>query len=112
MTEKRFTLAYNENTWWAVRNGYITLWKEEVIDELNNQDRIIESQTKQLQKQHLKITELEKENKRLKKEQYGAIENDSYIECPKCGAIPEYWFYEDGKVSCPNCDMELDGDVE
>lgn len=31
---KRFTLAYNED-WWAVRDGEITLWKEEVIDLLN-----------------------------------------------------------------------------
>ena len=39
MTVKRFTLAYETNDqnciWWAVRNGDITLWKEEVVDLLN-----------------------------------------------------------------------------
>lgn len=38
MTEnkKRFTLAYEKGNWWAVRDGDIILWKEEVIAELNN----------------------------------------------------------------------------
>jgi len=39
MTEKRFELAYETNDqqviWWAVRDGDITLWKEEVVDTLN-----------------------------------------------------------------------------
>ena len=35
MTEKRFTLAYDDD-WWAVREGEITLWKEEVVDLLNS----------------------------------------------------------------------------
>ena len=35
MTEKRFTLAYKKDNWWAVRDGEITLWKEEVIHLLN-----------------------------------------------------------------------------
>ena len=36
MTEnKRFTLAYEKGNWWAVRDGDITLWKEEVIGLLN-----------------------------------------------------------------------------
>lgn len=35
MTEKRFTLAYKKGDWWAVRDGEITLWKEEVIHLLN-----------------------------------------------------------------------------
>ena len=36
MTEnKRFTLAYKKDDWWAVRDGEITLWKEEVIHLLN-----------------------------------------------------------------------------
>lgn len=39
MAEKQFTLAYllnnEEDDWWAVRNGEITLWKEEVVDLLN-----------------------------------------------------------------------------
>lgn len=40
MVEKRFALAYETNDqyciWWAVRDGDITLWKEEVVDCLNN----------------------------------------------------------------------------
>lgn len=48
MTEnKRFKLAYKKGDWWAVRDGEITLWKEEVIHLLN---------------------ELHKENEELKKE--------------------------------------------
>lgn len=35
MTEKRFTLAYEKGNWWAVRDGDITLWKEEVVGLLN-----------------------------------------------------------------------------
>ena len=35
MTEKRFKLAYKEDDWWAVRDGEITLWKEEVVHLLN-----------------------------------------------------------------------------
>lgn len=36
MTEnKRFKLAYKKGDWWAVRDGEITLWKEEVIHLLN-----------------------------------------------------------------------------
>lgn len=32
---KRFGLAYDHGGWWAVRDGDITLWKEEVVDLLN-----------------------------------------------------------------------------
>lgn len=32
---KRFGLAYDHGNWWAVRDGDITLWKEEVVDLLN-----------------------------------------------------------------------------
>ena len=35
MSEKRFELAYEQGDWWAVRDGDITLWKEEVVDLLN-----------------------------------------------------------------------------
>lgn len=36
MTEnKRFELAYEKGNWWAVRDGGITLWKEEVVELLN-----------------------------------------------------------------------------
>ena len=35
MSEKRFELAYEQGGWWAVRDGDITLWKEEVVALLN-----------------------------------------------------------------------------
>lgn len=35
---KRFGLAYEQGNWWAVRDGDITLWKEEVIHLLNEYD--------------------------------------------------------------------------
>ena len=35
MSEKRFELAYEQGDWWAVRDGDITLWKEEVVALLN-----------------------------------------------------------------------------
>lgn len=35
MTEKRFTLAYEKGNWWAVKDGDITLGKEEVVGLLN-----------------------------------------------------------------------------
>ena len=38
MTE-RFELAYENGKWWAVRDGDLTLWKEEVVQELNNLDK-------------------------------------------------------------------------
>ena len=71
---------------------------EEVVDLLNEQEE--------------RIKELEKENKWLKQEQCGIIENDFCIEYPKCGAVPEYWLYEEDKVLCPNCDTMIDGDVD
>lgn len=44
MTEdKRFTLAYEKGKWWAVRDGEITLWKEEVIGLLNEQHETIQN---------------------------------------------------------------------
>ena len=45
MTEnKRFELAYEKGNWWAVRDGGITLWKEEVIGLLNEQEETIQTQ--------------------------------------------------------------------
>lgn len=42
MNEKRFSLAYSNDlendNWWAVRDGDVTLWKEEVVDLLNRLD--------------------------------------------------------------------------
>ena len=35
MNDKRFTLAYEKGDWWAVRDGDITLFKEETIATLN-----------------------------------------------------------------------------
>lgn len=53
MTEQeRFKLAYTKDDWWAVRDGEITLWKEEVIHLLNEL--------------HEENEELKKENERLK----------------------------------------------
>ena len=40
MTE-RYELAYELDNWWAVRDGAITLWKEEVVDLLNEQEKRI-----------------------------------------------------------------------
>lgn len=42
MSEERFELAYEQGDWWAVRDGDITLWKEEVIGLLNKQQELIE----------------------------------------------------------------------
>ena len=41
MNEKRFELAYEQGDWWAVRDGDITLWKEEVVGLLNEQQSTI-----------------------------------------------------------------------
>ena len=68
MTEnKRFKLAYEKGNWWAVRDGEITLWKEEVVGLLNEQEEMIkrlktirEEQTETILKQKRKIKELEK----------------------------------------------------
>lgn len=38
---KRYALAYDNGTWWAVLDGEITLWKEEVVARLNEQDETI-----------------------------------------------------------------------
>ena len=75
MTEKRFTLAYEKGDWWAVRDGDITLWKEEVIGELN----ALHEENEKLKRQicNLEHTRdfcaeccerLEKENEQLKSE--------------------------------------------
>lgn len=74
MTEKRFELAYEKDNWWAVRDGEITLWKEEVISLLNEQDKTIKKLVKE--NKHLRciiksnskddyIDYLEKQNERL-----------------------------------------------
>ena len=71
MTEnKRFKLAYEKGNWWAVRDGDITLWKEEVIHLLNE---LYEENQKLLTLTNMKkgalveaIKELTKENEQLK----------------------------------------------
>ena len=71
MTEnKRFELAYEKGNWWAVRDGDITLWKEEVIHLLNE---LHEENQKLLTLSNMKkgalveaIKDLTKENEELK----------------------------------------------
>lgn len=48
MTGKQFTLAYEKGNWWAVKDGDITLWKEEVIYLLNEQHETIMTQKTQI----------------------------------------------------------------
>ena len=50
MTEKRFNLAYEMGDWWAVTDGDITLWKEEVVSLLNELFNEIEQLKKENQK--------------------------------------------------------------
>lgn len=56
MSDERFELAYEQGNWWAVRDGDITLWKEEVVDLLN---------TLHQENQQLKHYKLYEDNKRL-----------------------------------------------
>jgi len=67
MNEKRFTLAYEKGNWWAVKDGDITLWKEEVIGLLNEQDETINELKAELmiRKPLYSHRELEEDNKRL-----------------------------------------------
>ena len=67
MTEKRFELAYEKGNWWAVRDGEITLWKEEVIGLLNEQEEIIQGYIES-------IGDLQHENEQLK-EQIQQLDN-------------------------------------
>ena len=105
MTGKRFTLAYETNDqnciWWAVRNGDITLWKEEVVDLLNelheenqylkslkwNQDCIKEISISIQQRQLL-----ERENEKLRKEN---MEYYHLVNCGNCKYHNYDWF-DDG----------------
>ena len=57
MADKRFELAYSNDTdndkWWAVRDGDITLWKEEVVyllNELYEENRDLKHQLKDCKK--------------------------------------------------------------
>ena len=85
MTEKRFTFAYETNNqyliWWAVRDGDITLWKEEVVDllnDLNDECNFLKIENESLEDGATRYAELYhkslKENEELKSE----IEKLSY----------------------------------
>lgn len=74
-TEKRFTLAYEKGNWWAVKDGDITLWKEEVVgllNELNDKCEFLEIENEALEDGATKYAELYhkslKENEQLKNE--------------------------------------------
>lgn len=60
MTEKRYTLAYKKGDWWAVKDGDITLWKEEVIATLNKQDKRIQ-ELKQEKERYKRLSEIKNE---------------------------------------------------
>lgn len=59
MTEKRFELAYEKGNWWAVRDGEITLWKEEVVGLLNEQDEMIKKQYQEILSCHDTLVTIE-----------------------------------------------------
>ena len=73
MTEKQFKINTEEIGYIYIDNNDKHMSWREVVDLLNEQDMLIKSQTKQLQKQHRiieeqdkRITELEAENQRMK----------------------------------------------
>lgn len=60
MSEKRFELAYEQGNWWAVRDGDITLWKEEVVyllNELDEENERLKQEFAELLAVHTKIVE-------------------------------------------------------
>ena len=60
MTEnKRYELAYENEDWWAVRDGEITLWKEEVIGLLNEQEETIKKQNQEILSCHDTLVTIE-----------------------------------------------------
>lgn len=68
-SEKRFELAYSDDGWWAVRDSEITLWKEEVVDLLNEQEKRIEVQQRIISNQELRLNKI----KTVLKESYNEI---------------------------------------
>lgn len=65
MTEKRFTLAYSDDTekskWWAVRDGDITLWKEEVVyllNQLHEENEQLLKENKRLYEDNIRVKQL------------------------------------------------------
>lgn len=85
MTEnKRFELAYEKGNWWAVRDGDITLWKEEVIHLLNE---LYEENEKLLTLSNMKkgalveaVKDLTKENEQLKQRNTELINKIDFLE--------------------------------
>lgn len=79
MTKKRFKLAYTKDDWWAVRDGEITLWKEEVIhllNELHEDNEELKERVKQLQIDNTVI-----------KKRYGALISEN----EDLNTSKEYW---------------------
>ena len=85
MTEnKRFELAYEKGNWWAVRDGDITLWKEEVISLLNV---LHEENQKLLTLSNMKkgalveaVKDLTKENEQLKQRNTELVNKIDFLE--------------------------------
>lgn len=85
MTEnKRFKLAYEKGNWWAVRDGDITLWKEEVISLLNV---LHEENQKLLTLSNMKkgalveaVKDLTKENEQLKQRNTELVNKIDFLE--------------------------------
>lgn len=85
MTEnKRFKLAYEKGNWWAVRDGDITLWKEEVISLLNV---LHEENQKLLTLSNMKkgalveaVKDLTKENEQLKHRNTELVNKIDFLE--------------------------------
>ncbi len=92
MTDKRFELAYEKGNWWTVRDGDITLWKEEVIgllNQLNDENEQLKFQLDECQNHKLySRRELEKENEQLKKQlqsEHQMLQNAILLERTRMG---------------------------
>ena len=77
MTEKRFTLAYEKGNWWAVRDGEITLWKEEVITLLNDFYEENEQLKKDLKKKFVPFAEVDGDYTTVNTEEFIKILNEN-----------------------------------
>ena len=107
MTEKRFKLAYKKDDWWAVRDGEITLWKEEVIhllNELNEENEELKERVKQLQIDNTVLNKRygalisENEDLNTSKEYWRekCLSKDSYNKFPHKAPI---WFTQELKLT-------------
>lgn len=130
MTGKRFTLAYSDDTekskWWAVRDGDITLWKEEVVYLLNQ----LHEENEQLKHDATVLIcsnqEYRKENEQLKSQLHCDDENGVCNICKHHYLVKnnesEFGYYnsrckkehyECARISLKHCeDFELRSDVE